>query len=141
MGAVSLAGTLTDTTGRRTNNVGIAQAIDQIEGKSKQTTIPHGGAVTSIPLDLSTGITDALVLAVYAPTKVVLVLTSSDVTAPGPMRVGLQGWTFLSMTPGEGIAALSVINNDATADVQVDTYVFALAAPTDEPPWWFPTTP
>lgn len=138
---INIAGTLQATTPMRDTEIGVSQTVDEIEVKAPSYIVPHGGATISIPLGLSTGINEALVLHMKSDGLLTLILTSSDVTAPGPMRIQIMGHQLLTMAPGGGIISISAINLDNNNDVNLELIIGALAVSTDEPTYWFPPSP
>jgi hypothetical protein len=138
---IGAVGTINVTTPRRSTTFGISQVIDGIECKWKEITIVHGGSagsLTSIPLDLSVGVTEALVLILECSLPIVIQLTSSDTTSPGPIFFGLKGLSFLTFTPGEGIVTLRAYNADPSNDAVLEIGIGALGNVTDQPTFWFP---
>jgi hypothetical protein len=123
---IDLTGTLTLTTTRKTDPVTITQTIDLIEAKDFELTIPHAGALATIALCLSPGVTEALFVHLYCPKNLLLKLTSSDTTTPGPMSVGLRGHWMMTLYPGEGITQIQVQNPDQANDVTLQVAIGAL---------------
>lgn len=140
---IAINGEVKVTTPLKKTKIGLCQAISEIEVKSNEYTIPHAnsGSPFVIPMNFSTGITEALVLILQSTTPLILVLTSSDTDAPGPIRVGLQGFHMETLYPEEGIVSISVINPDPVNDVDLTVSIGALGASTDQPPYWFPIQP
>lgn len=111
----------------------IALAIEEVEAKSYEVTI--GAASTgSIPMPFSSGVDEAIVLALYSPKHVLVQVTGKSAT-PGPVKLGLKGWWLLTMAPGEGITALSVTNSQ-TEPVTLNVILGTKAPDNATPPFW-----
>lgn len=135
--AISIAGELKVATARRTSDIGISQAIADLEVKSFEVTVPYGAALTTIPLQLSGGVTEALFLHLYCPMKIIVEVTTSDLTSPGPVRFGMKGHVVLTLTPGEGVTLLKAINPHTACDTTLEVVVGAKSAPTDDDPEFY----
>jgi hypothetical protein len=133
-GSINLAGLMKLAKANGVDSVAISQIVPELEVKGLDATIPAGGDLTSLPLGLSTGVTEALFLAIYSPTTLTIELTSSDGTRPGPFRQGLKSWYFATLAPGQGIVALSALNEDPDDDVTLVYYVGAKRNATDDTP-------
>lgn len=138
--AINLAGTVEVATPQRDTEIGLSTVIDEIEAKTNEYNIPanNSGSPFLVPLNLSTGVTEALVLLLQSASPLLLTLASSDVTNPGPFNIGLMGPMLLTMQPGEGIVSIYVVNPSTTVSVNLSVTTGALAAASDEPPYFFP---
>lgn len=135
MGALNLAGLLSWVSGSRTGTLPLSPVQDGVEVKTGEITIPTGGAEITIPLNLSTGITEALVVALYAAKTLTIEWTSSDATTPGPVREKIKGPWYKSLAPDGGLVTLKA-TNDGSEDVQL-VYVFGTATSgQDTPDYW-----
>ncbi len=133
----SLTGTATFATSRKSTPWALSQAIGEIEAKASELRIPSGGAYVSVPLGLSATVTEALLLVLYSPKKLIIEYTSSDADDPGPMKLGLKGLHVLTLSPGEGITTLRASNPSTTEDVTLEYGVCAKAADADDDPdYW-----
>ena len=133
----NLAGILSIVTAKKQLTWPLSQIVSQLEIKTPEVLIPAGGALTSVPLNLSTGVTEALVVVLYAPKKLVVRYTTSDASHPGPVEMGIKGLHILTLSPGEGIVAISASNPSATEDVTLEYAVGAKAAVGDgDPDYW-----
>ena len=122
MSSINLAGTLNVATPRRVSPIVLSEIIESIEAKQFDFNIAANAADVNIPLMFPSGVTEALILHLYSPKKLVLELTGSDAT-PGPMKIGLKGHMLLTMQPDEGITTLRVTNPSTTEDVNLEVVV------------------
>jgi len=142
--SISLVGSVTVTSPKRCITIGLSQVITEIQGKSTETTIPHAtnaGTAVDVSLPLSTGVTEALCLVFSCDAPIVVLLTSSDATHPGPMAIGIKGFSMLTMSPGEGIISITAYNVDPDNDASLEMAVISLATSVDQPGYWFPPSP
>jgi hypothetical protein len=136
--SIAIAGTIDATTTRKATETTVSQVVDEIEVKQgMEVRVPVGGGLVSVPLPFSTGIAEALILHLYSPKKLVLRITGSDVSHAGPIDLGIKGHWFITLTPGEGIAAISASNPSTTDDVTLEySYGAKSAAGDDDPTYW-----
>lgn len=117
--------------------VALQQSIDGIELKGPmELTIPHGGAYTSVPLNFSSTITEAVVLLLQCSKKLKLAITTSDGVAPGPARLGFKGMWVIILYPGEGVTVLSAANPDTTDDALLEYVVGTMPADGSTPDFY-----
>jgi hypothetical protein len=118
----------------------LSQIVGEIEAKSLEVAIPLGGALTTIPLGLSTGVTEVLLLACYSPDSLILEMVTSDTensgATAGPMRAGIKGHWFVTLSPGEGITSLKAKNLSTTKDVTLEYLIGAVEKVGDLPDFW-----
>jgi hypothetical protein len=133
----SLAGELTIATARKNLAWALSEVIGELEIKHNEILVPAGGALTSVPLVLSSGVSEALVVVLYAPKALTVRYTSSDVSHAGPIELGIKGLHFLTLATGAGITAISVSNASVTDDVTLEYAIGAKAAVgDDDPSYW-----
>jgi hypothetical protein len=135
-GNISIAGTMSIGRTNALREIALSQVIGEIETKDIEITLPAGGALTTIPLGLSPGVTEALVLIWNTPATVELTLASSE-AVPGPMHIYVKGQSFLTLAPGGGIISISGSNPDPDDDVTIQITVGAQRNSTDDvPEFW-----
>ncbi len=133
----NLAGKLNIASGGRVVPHALSQVIGELEAKTYEVTIPAGGAWTTVPLPLSDGVEEVLVLYMRSPKKLLVRMTSNNVTTPGPMTCGFKGTWLQTFSPGEGIVTISASNPSAIDNVTLEIAIGAKALPTDEDPsYW-----
>lgn len=132
--SISVSGMLKAVTARKTGEFSLTQQIGDVEVKTPEINVPAGSTVT-VPLNLSDGVTEALMLVWYARKTLTLSLTSAHGVTPGPMTINVKGLSFLTLAPGAGIAAMSA-TNDGTEDVNLDYAVVAISTTGDTPEFW-----
>ena len=141
-GSISLAGLLGYAGGVRTGNISLSQGIDELEVKAFEVNAPSGASLagaewTAVPLQLSTGVGEAIVLALYAAKAVWVRITTTEDgagSAEGVSIVKVKGHTFMTLAPGGGITDLDVCNEDLTDDVTLGVVVGAKRNATDDDP-------
>lgn len=134
---IDLTGTVEVTTNRKSTAISLSQTIDALEVKTLEATIPHGTvSPLAVPLGLSSGVPEALVLHVMAPRTVGMRITGNGAT-PGPTLLQVKGYQMLTFAPGGGLTALAFTNENGTEDVVVE-YVVGAKAQTDDdaPTFW-----
>lgn len=133
----NLAGLLKIVTARKENEISLSQILAEVEAKGYEVLIPAGGVLTAVPMPFSGGVTEALVVALYAPKKLTLRITSADGSHPGPMELGIKGWWFVTLNPGAGITAISASNASSTSNVTLEVYFGAKQSAGDpDPSYW-----
>ncbi len=116
--SVNLAGTLKITTARRIADVALTEVIDGLDVLQFDFMVAQSASNVAVTFPSS----EALVLHLYSPAKLILELTGSD-TIDGPIRVGLKGHLLLTCQPGEGIVSLRVTNPDAVNNVVLEVVI------------------
>lgn len=133
---IALTGEVVIATARRTTSIALTQSIGELEVKGPLELTIAPGATVALPLSFSTGVTEALFLLIYAPSKVVVRVTGSDVSHPGPIEKGLKGYWIETFTPGEGVTAISMTNPSTTDAVTIEYGYGALGDSADAPAFW-----
>ena len=140
-GSINIAGTLTATGDTDAGDpVALSQVISEIEKKGATNYTIGPSASLSIPLNLSSGVTEALFLFLYCAAPLLIHETTSDLSSPGPTIKGLKGLAIWTYTPGEGLAALTVSNADPLNAVSLSVVLAAAPAAGIVPPYWVPPT-
>lgn len=132
--SIDLTGTVKAVSSRMDHTVSLVQTLTDVESKNLSFQVSRGASAVSLPLGLSTGVTEALLVLIYSPKKLVLRITGADASHPGPVELGIKGFFLLTLTPGEGVASIDVSNPSATEDVTIEYTVAAKAASTDDDP-------
>ena len=133
----NLAGKLNIASGGRVVPHALSQVIGELEAKTYEVTIPAGGAWTTVPLPLSAGVDEVLVLYMRSPKKLAMRVASNDPTEPGPAVFGFKGNWFQTLSPGIGIISIEASNPSAIDNVTLEVAIGAKALPTDEDPsYW-----
>jgi len=132
----NLAGTLTVATSRRSSPLALSQVIGEVEAKSLEINVPYGGTETTVPLGLSSGVTEALIVAFYSAEELILELESSDSTEAGPIRLGIKGHWIMTLSPDEGITSVKAVNPSTTTDRTLEYVVGSIAKSGDTPEYW-----
>lgn len=133
---VDIAGTVEVTKSRASTPRTLMQTISDLEAKDLEITVPRSSTV-ALPLGLSSGVPEALFLLIYSPKKLVVRYTSADVSLPGPIELGIKGYHILTLTPGEGITAVSLVNANDSEDIIVEYCVAAKSQTTDASPTFY----
>jgi hypothetical protein len=131
----SLTGTLGFDSPRRSSNIALSQSIGGLEVKGPIELTIAAGATVSLPLSFSTGVSEALVLALYSAARLDVALTASG-DVPGPVKLGMKGNWVQTFAPGRGLAAVSVTNPSTTESVALEYAYAALADAGDAPEFW-----
>jgi hypothetical protein len=122
---MQLLGQILTAGGRRTTNFPLTNTIDRLEVKPLEITVPAGGGATVVPLALSTGVTEALVIALYTSRRLDVTLTDSN---GDTVTIGVKGTQLLTMYPGKGITAISA-SNPSSSDEQLLEYIIGTLGP------------
>lgn len=133
MGSISLAGALKSVSGQDERTLGLELAIGDVEVHTNEVSLVSD-ALLSLGLGLSPGVTEALLLVLYAPEqlKVRLTFTSGD---NATFRV--KGHSVLTLSPGGGLTALQAALVDP-ADGNRKLYYSVIAIPPngETPAFW-----
>lgn len=145
--SVAIAGTIDFVTSGRADEIALSQAVDGVQVKTTKMTIPHQGTPSptptpvAIPLNMSPGVTEALVLHLECAEQLFLDITTNNATHPGPVRIAIKGDTFLtlaptnplsgSFVPSGAIIAISALNFSTTDDVELAVTLAAQAQTSD----------
>lgn len=130
---VAISGTLDVVTTRRTTLLALTQSIGGVEVKGPQELTIAAGATVDVPLPFSSGVDEALFLAIYSPRKVNLSIVDGN---EGVVSLGLKGYYLHTYTPGKGLAGLQVSNPSISSAVTIEYVYAAKADATDSPDYW-----
>lgn len=132
----AITGELNVATARRATAIALTQSTTGLEAKGPLELTIAAGATVALPLTFSAGVAEALFLYLYSPKKMVVRVTGTDASHPGPMELGLKGIWMQTFTPGEGVAAVSITNPSTTEAVTIEYAYAALADAADAPEYW-----
>ena len=133
---IALSGTLEFVSSRRNTQIALTQNMGELEVKGPLSLNIPANTTVNLPLSFSTGVGEALFLYIYAPKKLVVRVTGKDISLPGPMEKGLKGYWIETMAPGEGITAITLLNESLSDNVQIEYAYGALADVNDTPAYW-----
>ena len=128
--SVNVAGIIKLVTARKSVEIGVSQIIDELVISSRDILVPIATADQVIHF----GDEEVLFLHMYSPKTLLIELESND-TVTGPVKLGLLGHWFLTMSPGAGITSLKVGNESLVDDVSLEI-VIGQATAGEVPPYW-----
>lgn len=121
--SINITGNVKLASVKRLTDFPLSQIIGDVEVKHGDLNISSGGSPVSVPLSFASGVTETLFLLLYSPKPLIIIVTGKNGDVPGPIRLGLKGFSMFTLTPGNGITVLQAVNpnND---DVTLE-YVYA----------------
>ena len=132
-GSINICGMIRVASSRGTSEFPLSQVIADVEVKQNEITLAGGATNVALPLALSAGVSEALMLVIYTPAKARLHITATN---GGPAPLGIKGTFIMTLNPGDGITGVTIDNLSAIDELVVSWIVVAQDASADVPGWW-----